>query len=112
MTAIGEETTTQVATVLIFAVTASSALIVGALVGTHWQPPQRLLATVLAFAGGSLTAALAFELFQESFVKGGLLPSAIGMLGGAGAFITVDSWLDRRVRTEAAAPRVWRSLPR
>lgn len=87
---------------LVFAAIASAALVVGALVGVRWMPPTPVLAAILAFAGGALTAALAFELFEESFTRGGLLASGLGLVAGAVVFIVVDVLLDRHVRGAGA----------
>ncbi len=84
---------------VLFGLCASSALVVGALAGLKWEPPQRLLAAILAFAAGALTAALSFELFEVSFQKGGTLNSAVGLIAGAVVFIGIDAALDRRVRS-------------
>ena len=45
-----------------------------------------------------LTAALAYELFEVSFEKGGSVNSAIGLTIGATVFVALDTLLDRRVR--------------
>jgi len=84
--------------ILLFAAIASAALVVGALIGIRWVPPTPVLAAILAFAGGALTAALAFELFEESFRRGGLVSSSLGLIAGAAAFIGIDIVLERRVR--------------
>ncbi|HET8660164.1 MAG TPA: hypothetical protein VFM55_14340 [Micromonosporaceae bacterium] len=86
----------------VFGVIASTALVLGALVGVRFKLPQRLLAMLLAFAAGSLITALAFELFEDSYRKGGAVPAAIGFAIGATVFTLVSAWLDRRV--QAAAP--------
>jgi ZIP family zinc transporter len=52
---------------LLFALVTSGALIAGAFTGMRWMPPAHLLASLLAFAAGALTAALAFELFEPAF---------------------------------------------
>jgi len=83
---------------VLFGVTASSALVIGAVLGTRVRMPQRLLAMLLAFAAGSLMTALAFELFEESYRQGGAVPSAIGFALGAGVFTAISAWLDRRVQ--------------
>lgn len=88
--------------VLLFALTASGALVLGAALGVRWRPRPALLAALLAFASGALTAALAFELFEESFSQGGGLRSALGLLAGASVFIAIDTWLDRRVESTGA----------
>jgi zinc transporter, ZIP family len=60
-----------VLTALLVGLAASSALVIGAVAGTFWRPPQRLVAIALAFASGALITALAFDLFEEAFKAGG-----------------------------------------
>jgi transposase len=73
--------------VILFGLAASSALVIGAVAGAYWTPPKALLASALAFASGALITALAFDLFQESFERGGAWLSAIGVVGGAVTFV-------------------------
>ena len=80
---------------LLFGVVASSALVIGAVAGAYWTPPRLLLAAALAFASGALITALAFDLFEESFERGGAWLSAVGLLSGAAAFVVADEELDR-----------------
>ena len=75
---------------LLFGLAASSALVLGAVAGAYWSPPQPLLAAALAFASGALVSALAFDLFEESFRAGGAWLSGIGLLGGAATFVVAD----------------------
>jgi len=75
---------------LLFGLAASSALVIGAVAGAYWSPPQPLLAAALAFASGALVSALAFDLFEESFRAGGAWLSGIGLLGGAATFVVAD----------------------
>jgi zinc transporter, ZIP family len=82
---------------VLYGVAASSALVIGAALGTRWQPPRRLTGVLLAFASGALISALAFELFAEAFELGGAVESGIGLLAGAVAFVAADSALDRYV---------------
>ena len=82
----------------VFGLVASSALVIGAVVGAHWTPPSRLLASTLAFASGALITALAFDLFQESFERGGAWISSVGLLLGAAAFVVADEALDLYIR--------------
>jgi zinc transporter, ZIP family len=84
-----------VLTALLFGLAASSALVIGAVAGAYWRPPKPLLAAALAFASGALITALAFDLFQESFKRGGAWLSAVGLLGGAATFVVADELLDR-----------------
>ena len=56
---------------LLVGLAASSALVIGAVTGAFWRPPQGLVAIALAFASGALITALAFDLFEEAFKAGG-----------------------------------------
>ncbi|HLL68293.1 MAG TPA: ZIP family zinc transporter [Micromonosporaceae bacterium] len=81
----------------VFGVIASSALIIGAVLGVWIRLPQRLLAMLLAFAAGSLITALAFELFEDSYEQGGAIAAGVGFAAGAVVFTVISAWLDRRV---------------
>ena len=48
---------------MLFGIVASSALVIGALVGVRFELPKLLLAILLSFSAGALITALAFELF-------------------------------------------------
>jgi ZIP family zinc transporter len=61
-----------------FGAVASSALVIGAVLGLRVQLPERLLAALLAFASGALITALAFELFEDSYEQGGMSPAGSG----------------------------------
>ncbi|QIX53143.1 zinc permease [Rhodococcus sp. DMU1] len=80
---------------LIFGIIASSALVLGALVGGWVEIPKRVLAAMLAFAAGALITALSFELFEDSYEKGGIWRAAIGLVVGALVFTVLSAWLDR-----------------
>lgn len=81
---------------LLFAVIASSALVVGSAVGALRPPSKMVTAVLLAFAAGALITAVAFDLFQEAFDQGGAWRAGPALLAGATVFIVVDTWLDRR----------------
>ncbi len=83
---------------LLFGLVASSALVVGGVVGAFYRPPRRAIAVVLAFASGALITALTTDLFAESFRTGGALFSGIGLLVGAAAFVVADALLDRYIQ--------------
>jgi ZIP family zinc transporter len=85
---------------LLFAVIASSPLVLGAYLGSRFTFPERLLAAVLAFAAGALITALSFELFEESFEKGGAVRAAGGLALGAVVFTGASVVLDRYVAKE------------
>lgn len=82
---------------LLYGLAASSALVIGAAIGTRYDPGKHVTSILLAFASGALISALAFELFEEAFHLGGATRAGLGLLAGAGVFVAVDSWLDRRV---------------
>ena len=82
---------------LLFGLAASSALVVGGVIGAFYRPPRSVIAVVLAFASGALITALATDLFAESFETGGALISGIGLLAGAAAFVVADALLDRYI---------------
>ena len=90
-------------TALLVGSVASSALVVGAVVGSTWSPPKQVTGVLLAFASGALISALAFELFDEAFALGGAARSGLGLLAGAGVFVAFDTALDRYVRRQGAA---------
>lgn len=79
----------------VFGVIASSALVVGAVVGARVRLPKALLAGMLAFASGALITALAFELFQDAYEHGGIWRAAIGLVVGAVVFTVLSALLDR-----------------
>jgi ZIP family zinc transporter len=80
---------------LVFGAVASSALLIGAVLGLRTRLPERVLATLLAFASGALITALAFELFEDSYQQGGLWRAGIGLLVGALVFTLLSAALDR-----------------
>ena len=81
---------------ILFALVASAALPLGALIGV-WSPPRRAVtAALLGFASGALITAVAFELFEKAFVQGGAWRAGIAFFAGATAFVVVDGWLERR----------------
>jgi ZIP family zinc transporter len=82
---------------LLYGLAASSALVIGAAIGTRYTPSKHVTSILLAFASGALIAALAFELFEEAFELGGAVRSGLGLLAGAAVFVAVDTMLDRRV---------------
>ncbi|WP_108251056.1 ZIP family metal transporter [Planctomonas deserti] len=81
--------------VVLFGAVASSALVIGALVGVRFELPKRLLAMVLAFAAGALITALTFELFEDSYERGGIWLAAVGLAAGALVFTVLSALLDR-----------------
>ena len=75
---------------------AGFALLLGAIIGFKVAVPPRWIAGVMAFGSGVLISALAFELMDEAFKRGGVTAAGIGMLGGAGLFTAANHALNRK----------------
>lgn len=71
---------------------AGGALVLGALVAWFVRVPQRLIAAVTAFGAGVLISALAFELMDEAYARGGFGATAAGFLAGAVVY-TAANWI-------------------
>jgi ZIP family zinc transporter len=80
---------------LLFGLVASSALVLGGVLGSLWRPPRTVVGVLLAFASGSLISALAFELFADAAELGGAGRAGIGLLAGAAAFVVANTFVDR-----------------
>ncbi len=87
---------------ILFAVVASAALPIGAMVGVWAPPPRPVTAALLGFASGALITAVAFELFEKAFEHGGVWRAGIAFLAGATVFVLVDAWLERRQTRQQA----------
>jgi ZIP family zinc transporter len=75
---------------------AGSSLLIGAAVGYFARLPQRLIAGVMAFGSGTLISALAFDLMDEAYRRGGFGATAVGFVAGAAVFTGVNAILSRR----------------
>lgn len=82
-------------TAILVGLAASSALVIGAVLGALWEPPKTLVAAALAFSSGALITALAFDLFEEALRKGGVWLAGGGLLAGALVFIMADRVIER-----------------
>lgn len=71
---------------------AGAALLLGSAAGYYLHVPQRLVAGIMAFGSGVLISALAFELMDEAYRRGGFDATAIGFLGGAAVY-TLANWV-------------------
>jgi ZIP family zinc transporter len=85
-----------VLTAALYGLAASSALVIGAAIGTRFTVSRTITGTLLAFASGALISALAFELFEDAFELGGATRSGLGLLAGAATFVAFDTYLDRQ----------------
>jgi ZIP family zinc transporter len=70
---------------------AGGALLLGAVVGYWIKLPQKIIAGVMAFGSGVLISALSFELMEEAYHQGGLMPTAIGFFAGASIY-SIANW--------------------
>jgi ZIP family zinc transporter len=73
-----------------------SALLIGALAGWFVPMSKRVVAGIMAFGAGVLISALAFELMDEAWERGGFTPVAGGFLGGALLYTVLNLILARR----------------
>jgi ZIP family zinc transporter len=89
---------------LVLGLIGSSALVIGGAIGSYWRAPTKVTGVFLAFASGSLVAALSFELFPEAVDVGGLAPASAGLFVGAAAFVVLNTWLDSWVARGAGDP--------
>ena len=71
---------------------AGSALLIGAAIGYFTDVPQRAIAAVMAFGSGVLISALAFDLMDEAYRRGGFVSAAVGFIGGAAVY-TAANWV-------------------
>jgi ZIP family zinc transporter len=75
---------------------AGSSLLLGAGVGYFARLPQRLIAAVMAFGSGTLISALAFDLMDEAYQRGGFGSTATGFVVGAAVYTAVNWILSHR----------------
>jgi zinc transporter, ZIP family len=73
----------------------AASLVVGAIVAANVKLPERVAATITAFGGGILLAAIAFELVPEADRLAGKAPTALGLLAGTLVYVGADTWLTR-----------------
>lgn len=70
----------------IWGLVSGSSLLIGSFLGYYLKIPQRIIAVIMGFGAGVLTSALAFELMNEAYNKGGLTAASIGFLAGGGLY--------------------------
>lgn len=87
-----------------FGVATAVPLVIGAAVGLRWQLPIPVLAVLMAFGAGTLTAAASEELFGPAFRSEGVLLAGGALLLGAGVYVGASHLLDTRLGAAAAGP--------
>ncbi|MGI9081617.1 MAG: ZIP family zinc transporter, partial [Thermoleophilaceae bacterium] len=65
----------------------AASLLAGALAGATLKLPERVAATITAFGGGVLLAAVALELVPEADAGAGAGLTALGLLAGMLAYV-------------------------
>src|SRR5437764_4864087 len=72
-----------------------SALLVGAAIGYLAKVPQKVIAFIMAFGSGVLISALAFDLMNEAYKRGGFDSTAIGFISGAVVYTAANYFLSK-----------------
>jgi ZIP family zinc transporter len=70
-------------------------LVLGAIAAAVLRLPERVAATLTAFGGGILLAAIALELVPEADREAGAALTAVGLLAGTLVYVGADWWLGR-----------------
>ena len=73
-----------------------SALLLGAAVAYLIALPQRLVAGIMALGAGVLISAVAFDLMDEAYRRGGFDSTGLGFLGGAAVYTIANVLISRR----------------
>ncbi|HUQ96570.1 MAG TPA: hypothetical protein VM010_02825, partial [Chitinophagaceae bacterium] len=84
------------ATAAFWGLVSGSALVLGALIAYFRQVPKKLIALVMAFGSGVLISALAFELMEEAYKRGGFDAAAIGFVSGSLLYSIANYLLSKR----------------
>ncbi|MET0249824.1 MAG: ZIP family zinc transporter [Sphingobium sp.] len=72
-----------------------SALLLGAGIAYAIALPQRLIAAIMAAGSGVLISAVAFDLMDEAYMRGGFDSTALGFLGGAMVYTLANLLISR-----------------
>ncbi|HEY3370649.1 MAG TPA: hypothetical protein VGK10_07370 [Prolixibacteraceae bacterium] len=73
-----------------------SALILGGLMAYFKDVPKKLIAFIMAIGSGVLISALAFNLMDEAFKRGGFDSTAIGFVLGAGIYSIANHFINKK----------------
>jgi ZIP family zinc transporter len=73
----------------------AASLVAGGVAAAAVGLPARAAATIVAFGGGVLLAAIALELVPEADERAGVALTAAGLLAGTLAYVAADAWLSR-----------------
>lgn len=75
-------------------------LLLGAAIAAGVSLPKRWAATLSAFGGGILFAAVALELVPEADAEAGSALTAFGLIAGTLVYVGTDRWLNRDTKTK------------
>jgi ZIP family zinc transporter len=75
--------------------TIAASLVAGAVAAAFVKLPERIAASLTAFGGGILLAAVALELVPEADERAGTWLTAVALLAGTGLYVGADAWLTR-----------------
>lgn len=75
---------------------AGSALLVGTFIGYFSNLSSRAIAVITAFGSGVLISAVAFDLMDEAYHRGGFVSTGLGFLGGAAVYTIANVLLAMR----------------
>jgi ZIP family zinc transporter len=73
-----------------------SALLIGAAFGYLSNTSQKVIAFIMAFGSGVLISALAFDLMDEAYSRGGFDATSIGFISGALIYTIINSYLNKK----------------
>lgn len=107
--------TTQALAAFFFGALAALSLVIGAVLGVVWRPPQHAVAGLMAFGAGALLSALAFDLILTAHAKAGFGSVAVGGLIGGLSFVVLNAALNTRggfLRKPATTARYLRARKR
>ncbi len=74
----------------------AASLLAGAVAAALVRLPERVAATLTAFGGGVLLAAVALELVPEADAEAGTALTTLGLVAGTLVYVGADAWLSRR----------------
>ena len=78
-----------------------ASLLAGAVAAAALELPERVAATLTAFGGGILLAAIALELVPEADAQAGPGLTAAGLVAGTLVYVGADAWLTRDEHSKA-----------
>jgi ZIP family zinc transporter len=80
---------------IVWGLAIAASLVAGGVVASAVGLPARVAATITAFGGGILLAAIALELVPQADERAGVALTAAGLLAGTLLYVAADAWLSR-----------------